>query len=108
MKKTSPSHRNLFRILGGAILAALPSLAFGQGQIDAGRANDASNRVGSGGRNQPGVSSNYGTNYIINNGNQVVTGNVSNGREFHGNVGYTDPTAFRGNTAGNFSDNFTK
>src|SRR4249919_3143994 len=104
MKKLSKSRRNVYSLFAGAILAALPTLAFGQGQIDAGRSNDASNRVGSGGRNQAGVNSTYGNNsYIIKNGNQIVTGNVSQGREFHGNVGYTDPSAFRGNTAGSFS-----
>jgi tetratricopeptide (TPR) repeat protein len=108
MNRSSNSRRRLYGILAGAIALALPSLALAQGQIDAGRANDASNRVGSGGRNQPGVMANYGNNYIINNGNQVVTGNVSQGREFHGNVGYTDPTAFRGFTAGSVSDNFAK
>jgi len=37
-----------------------------------------------------------------------VTGNVTMGREFRGNVGYTDPYAFRGRTAGDISDNFAK
>jgi tetratricopeptide (TPR) repeat protein len=99
--------KNLYRLLAAAAVA-LPSMAFGQGMIDAGRSNDASNRVGSGGRNAAGLGWNTYSNYIVNNGNQVVTGNVSNGREFHGNVGYSDPTAFRGVTAGSISDNFVK
>src|SRR5438874_2348630 len=97
-------------ILAAAATAALilPSLAFAQGQIDAGRANDASNRVGSGGRNSSGMLSTSYSNYVVNNGNRIVTGNVSMGREFHGNVGYADPSAFRGTTAGDISDNFAK
>src|SRR5258706_13743115 len=90
MKSSSKSSRRLYHLLAGAIALALPTFALAQGQIDAGRANDASNRVGSGGRNQAGGSAwGYGTNYIVNNGNQIITGNVSQGREFHGNVGYT-------------------
>lgn len=108
MNRLLKTRRKLY-CLAGAVALALPSLTMAQGQIDAGRANDASNRVGSGGRNQNGVITTYGnSSYIINNGNQVVTGNVSQGREFHGNVGYTDPSAFRGPTAGTVSDNFAK
>ena len=98
-------------ILAAAAAAAaliLPSFAFAQGQIDAGRANDASNRVGSGGRNGQGPAASYYSNNVTNNGNQIITGNVSMGREFHGRVGYTDPSAFRGTTAGDISDNFAK
>lgn len=108
MNRSSKSRRKLYHLLAGAVALALPTFAMAQGQINAGRANDASNRVGSGGYNQAGVNVNYGTNYIINNGNQIVTGNVSNGREFHGNVGYTDPSAFRGFTAGQTTENFVK
>src|SRR5687768_13535509 len=101
--------KNLAQVLAAAIALALPSAALAQGQIDAGRSNDASNRVGSGGRNNPGFGTTYGQqNYIINNGNRIVTGNVSMGREFRGNVGYSDPTAFRGRTAGIVSDNFAR
>jgi tetratricopeptide (TPR) repeat protein len=106
---TTDRKKNLAHVLAAAIALAVPSVALAQGQIDAGRSNDASNRVGSGGRNQAGFGSNYGQqNYIINNGNRIVTGNVSMGREFRGNVGYTDPTAFRGRTAGIVSDNFAR
>src|SRR5262249_32235235 len=41
-------------------------------------------------------------------GNQVVTGNVTGGAQFRGNINYTSPTAFRGPTAGDISDNFIK
>src|SRR3954470_4768898 len=85
------------RLFAGAIAMALPSLALAQGQIDAGRANDASNQVGSYGRNGANLNPSFSNNnYIINNGNRVITGNVSQGREFHGTVNYTDPSAFRG------------
>src|SRR5256885_9068053 len=108
MKNRSCSRKNVYRLLAGAIALALPSLARAQGQIDAGRANDASNRVGSGGRNNSGTYSGTYSNFVPNNGNQIVTGNVSMGREFRGRVGYFDPSAFHGTTAGDISDNFAK
>jgi len=98
----------LLRLLAAAAAAvALPSIALAQAQIDTGHANEANNRVGSGGRNGGGSNNQY-NNAIMNNGNRVVTGNVTMGREFRGNVGYTDPYAFRGRTAGDISDNFAK
>src|SRR4051812_12945565 len=100
-------NRHIRQVLAAAVLAALPSLAFGQGQIDTSRGNDANNRVGSGGRNNS-YQNPTNNNYQYNNGNRVVTGNVTMGREFRDNVGYADPTAFRGRTAGALSDNFTK
>ena len=100
--------KKLHPMLVAAAALALPTLALAQGQIDAGRANDASNRIGSSGRNEAGMLGNYNSNSVVNNGNRIVTGNVSQGREFRGNVGYTDPYAFRGPTAGIVSDNFAK
>jgi tetratricopeptide (TPR) repeat protein len=110
MSAKSNSRKNLHPLLAAVAAVVLPSLAFAQGQIDAGRANDASNQVGSGGRNGAGTGTSYygGNIYVGSNGNRIVTGNVTQGREFHGNVGYTDPFAFRGNTAGSVSDNFAK
>ncbi|HEY7120475.1 MAG TPA: hypothetical protein VH475_28080 [Tepidisphaeraceae bacterium] len=110
MINRSRSPRRLARLLAAVAAAAvvLPSLAYAQGQIDTGRANDANNRVGSGGRNAVGMNGAYYSNSIVNNGNRIVTGNVTQGREFHGNVGYTDPYAFRGQTAGIVSDDFAK
>jgi tetratricopeptide (TPR) repeat protein len=99
----------IVRVLAAAAAAlALPAVAFGQGQIDAGRSNDASNRVGAGGRNERYTNIGQYSNYIANNGNRVVTGNVTSGREFRGNVGYTDPFSLRTPTAGLTSDNFIK
>jgi tetratricopeptide (TPR) repeat protein len=98
-----------FRLFAGAIAMALPSLALAQGQIDAGRANDASNQVGAAGRNGGNLGVGYSQhNYQINNGNRIVTGNVSQGREFHGTVPYSDPSAFRGTAVGIGNDNFSK
>jgi tetratricopeptide (TPR) repeat protein len=109
MKRTFPGRPIGYYLLAGAMALVLPSLALAQGQIDVGRANDASNRVGSGGRNEGGLNSSYYNNsYIINNGNRIVTGNVSQGREFHGTVTYTDPSAFRGTAVGLQGENFTK
>jgi tetratricopeptide (TPR) repeat protein len=109
MKRKLASRRNGYLVLAGAVALALPSMVMAQGQIDVGRANDASNQVGSGGRNAGALNQNYYNNsYIINNGNRVVTGNVSQGREFHGTVSYTDPSAFRGTAVGLSSENFTK
>src|SRR6185503_1763622 len=102
MNRTNPTQkkRTASRLLLAAAALALPSLAFAQGQIDAGRSNDASNRVGSNGRNDSYIHINRYSNTILNNGNQVVTGNVTMGREFRGGVGYGSPYAFRAPTAG--------
>jgi len=98
---------SMSRILAAVASVALPAIALGQGQIDAGRSNDASNRVGSGGRNDSYVAT-HRSSYIVNNGNQIVTGNVTMGREFRDRVGYTNPHALRVPTAGLGSDNFVK
>lgn len=69
-----------------------------------GRALDANNRLGSGGFNKdPGV----GRAPRVD-GNQIVTGNVTGGKEFRGPVGYTDPGAFRGATGDTISDRFIR
>lgn len=92
-----------------AIAMFLPVFALGQGMVDTGRANDASNRYGSGGRNTAWNSQNVNNNiYSQSNGNRIVTGNVTMGREFRGNVGYSDPYGFRGVTGGSGMDNFVK
>ncbi len=68
-----------------------------------GRAMDANNRLGSGGFNGGG----QGTTVYGAGSNNIVYGNVTGGREFHGNVS-SDPAAFRGNTANTNSDNFIR
>jgi tetratricopeptide (TPR) repeat protein len=103
-RKTS----SMTRILAAVASVALATGALAQGMIDTGRNNDASNRVGSGGRNDGYTTHTRYSNYIINNGNQVVTGNVTMGREFRGNVGYTSPYSLRVPTAGALTDNFIK
>jgi tetratricopeptide (TPR) repeat protein len=70
-----------------------------------GRALDASNRIGSGGRN-PNDSSARAPDAVT--GNDIVTGNVTGGRQFRGSVPYRDPTAFRGRSAGIELDNFVR
>ncbi len=96
----------VLRVIAAAAAMALPTVVLAQGQIDTSRGNEANNRIGSGGRNSgPGG---VAQTPILSNGNRVVTGNVSLGREFHGTVGYTDPFAFRGPTAGSGMDNFSK
>ncbi len=68
-----------------------------------GHAFDANNRVGSGGVNGPGRGSEGGVS-----GNDIVTGNVTGGRQFRGGVDYTDPWAFRGDIAGRGVDSFIR
>src|SRR6266478_4765403 len=85
--------------LGGAVMLAVaawthPALAQFPVQGQDGHANDANNRVGSGGYNNgvprgPAVT-----------GNQIVTRNVTAGREFRDRVGYTDPYSFTGPIGG--------
>jgi hypothetical protein len=80
---------------------AIAAGASGQARVDTGNALDASNRVGSGGFNQR--SANIPQN-ILNNA--VVTGNITGGREFRGNLGYGPSRAFRGTLAGSGTDRF--
>jgi len=104
------SAKKVRRMLGLAVAVTLGGLVAGQtlGQYrvgDDGRALDANNRVGSGGLNEGGARMPYGYGAL---GNNIVTGNVTGGREFRGFVPYTDPRAFRGPTAGGLSDRFIR
>jgi tetratricopeptide (TPR) repeat protein len=105
MKKT---HLHRSRLLAAAVVAAIGAVAFtpstfAQQRIGGdGRLMDANNRVGSGGFNDnsssalpPGVF-----------GNAIVTGDVTGGRGFQGNVPYFAPGAFHANLPGQFVDNF--
>jgi tetratricopeptide (TPR) repeat protein len=88
---------------GALVLAALSSTSRAQypaGQD--GHANDANNRVGSNGFNTP--RSGGGTV----SGNNIVTGNVTAGKEFRGPVPYRDPRAFTGPVGGGFNEDFVK
>ena len=78
----------------------------------AGHANDANNRIGSGGYNggQSIFPDAYGTgSNIINNqvNNQIVAGNVTGLKYFHGATnGFEDPNAIQTNTNSNGTDRF--
>src|SRR3954470_7249640 len=96
-------------LLLAAALSALPMLGFAaaahaQYRVgDDGRANDANNRLGSGGYNQARDAS---QRPYSSNGNQIVTGNSTGLSYFHGNVGYTDPNELRSASASAASDHF--
>src|SRR6185503_4347948 len=98
------------RAIHAAIIALAASLAVPalgqQRRTDDGRARDASNRVGSQGYNDAPANPRVPDPRV--SGNQIVTGNVTGGRQFRDNVGYTDPGAFRGPTAGRISDRFVR
>ena len=85
------------------------STAQAQYRIDTGQANDANNRVGgngsNGAANTRSASGIYGGSV---SGNDIVIGNVTGGKEFHGNVPYSDPGSFHGVTSSRASDAFTK
>jgi tetratricopeptide (TPR) repeat protein len=67
-----------------------------------GKAADASNKVGSGGTNQD-----VNKNGVIN-GNDIVTGNVTAGKEFRGNVPYHNAREFRGASPSGPVDDFVR
>jgi tetratricopeptide (TPR) repeat protein len=92
-----------------AAIAAVPllaSAAHAQYRVDDGRAHDANPQVGSGGYNSgyiPDPRSSYAN---IINGNRLITGNVTGGRAFTGQVNYGDPGDFRGNLGSASFDKF--
>jgi hypothetical protein len=90
-----------------AVLAALTTTASAQYQLNYdGRAREANNRVGGGGYNDNnGFWQGRAYGY---QGNSIITGNITGGREFRGFVPYTDPGAFRGTTAGSSMDRFIR
>jgi tetratricopeptide (TPR) repeat protein len=87
----------------GCLMMVASGVALAQQRTNDGRALDANSRVGSGGSNAPDTSTGSGPS-----GNNVVTGNVTNLKEFRGFVPYTDARAFRGPIAGKGVDNFIK
>lgn len=96
--------RLLAAVLGALPLLGVGSVAQGQYRVgEDGHANDANNRIGSGGYNSSQDASKrpYGAT-----GNQIVTGNSTGLSYFHGNVAYTDPGEFRQSTGTNASDRF--
>lgn len=95
----------LKRALTTAVVSVLASAGLGlaQYQVDRSGANDANNRIGSGGRN---IRSEQPKPWQL--ANDIVYGNVTGGKAFRGNLGSTDPRAFRGSTATSVSDNFIR
>jgi len=83
-------------ILLSAVLATpaifAPRAAQAQYRIDNGAALDANNRIGGAGTNEP-------HDLGINSANNVITGNVTGGKEFRGNVPYRAPGSFHGNVS---------
>src|SRR6202012_358283 len=87
-------------VAGVTFIAAANSQA--QFRVDNSGARDANNRIGSNGSNDgigggggaPGTKSGLGI-YNGVTGNDIVTGNVTGGKEFRGRIDYTDPEAFR-------------
>lgn len=100
--------RNRLILLAAAtavpLLAIVPDTT-AQYRIETGRVNDASNRVGSGGRNPNDA--NLRTGDIVS-GNNIVTGNVTGGKEFRGDIPYADTTQFRNRTGGESLDNYIR
>jgi tetratricopeptide (TPR) repeat protein len=101
-------NKTAVRRLSLAVIAALPAVILpgvSQAQFRAnnqdGRALDANNRVGSGGYNE-------GRDIVQPSGNQIVTGNVTAGREFRGPVPYSDPNVFAGPSGTDSTDRFIR
>ncbi len=99
---------NRSTILAAAVAAALGAITvfapagYAQYRVSGGQINDANNRVGSGGINSgSGASLPPG---VLNN--SIVTGNVTGGVGFQGNLPYFAPGAFHGTLPGSFVDNF--
>ena len=90
----------------GAVSLCMFSTARAQYRIDTGHSNDASNRIGGNGMNG-GPDSGRGNSTGVT-GNEIVTGNVTGGKSFRGNVPYTDPRAFRGTLPEAPSDVFVR
>ena len=92
-----------------AAVAAVPMLAIAAGasaqfRVDTGNSNDANNRVGSGGRNPDDAGRRTG----VPSGNDLITGNVTGGKEFRGHVPYRNVNEFRGRTGGDNLDSYIR
>lgn len=95
-------------MLAAAVSVTLATGAMAQFRVGTdGRALDASNRIGSNGYN-----SGYGGQANVSQGNylqnNLITGNITGGKQFRGSVPYQSPDSFRGNTAGGLSDRFIR
>ena len=110
-REARPWRRAALLVAAGVVAAALAAPASAQYRQDGGRALDANPRAGSGGRNdEPGSNAGTGPGRSpLVTGNQIVTGNVTAGRQFRDRVGYTDPSEFRDITSSSFSsDRFVR
>src|SRR5687767_15038803 len=95
------STRSILRAAAASVILST-TLIFAQQRVgDDGRALDANPRVGSGGYNSGPI-----RDTLRVNPNNIVTGNVTGGREFRGHVPYTDPREFRGTVGGLDVDRF--
>ncbi len=101
-----------------AVTLTLAAVAPAAGQTAVGQnggALDANQAVGSGGR-YTGSASNqyqYGTGYggygsYGSFGNNLITGNITGGRQFRGDIGYTDSRSFRDDVGGSSFDAFSR
>ena len=100
--------RRALHWIAAATMAALPAVltlpTYGQQRVGSdGRANDANNRVGSNGVNSLRPPPSVGVY-----SNNVVNGNVTAGKEFHGNAPSSDLASFHGLNPGTLVDNFIK
>src|SRR2546421_4690427 len=95
-------------LLSAAVAAALGFTAAANAQYRVNNANvlDSNNRVGGGGNNPNDSDKRVGGQPV--SGNDIVTGNVTGGKQFRGQVPYTDPRAFRGQTSDRNIDNFVR
>lgn len=86
-----------------AVVLGAAGLVSAQTRVDRSGANDANNKIGSGGRNDPREQPKP---WMLNN--DIFYGNVTGGKGFRGQRSSFDATEFRGNVAGRNVDRFTK
>ena len=87
----TPRTASLLAAAAALGLSAGTTPAAAQQQVSGGAALDANPQVGSGGVNRGAIQPDFRSR------NLLITGQVTNGREFRGEVGYTAAGAFRGN-----------
>src|SRR5215510_6658077 len=92
--------------VGVAIGLVFAVSARAQYRVNTGNANDANNRLGSGGYNQGG-NLNRGP-YVGYTSQDIVTGNITAAKAFRGPVPYRNPLEFTGPAAGSGVDRFVR
>jgi hypothetical protein len=104
-KNTAGNWQRAALVVAAGLLAGVAATpASAQFRKDDGRALDANPRSGSGGQNETARDR---TGQAVT-GNQIITGNVTGGRQFRGPVPYSDPGDFRGVTSSLTSDRFVR